>query len=64
MGIKRTVVQLLLPIVVLGVAAADAEATLRVENHIDPAGDATVIDYRLEGPTLSPSLDFSLTDRD
>ena len=64
MGGRRTVVSLLLPIAVLGVAATDARATLRVENHIDPAGDPTVISYRIEGPTLSPSLDFTLTDGD
>jgi hypothetical protein len=51
--------------VVFGVAAADARATLRIENHNDPAGDPTVIAYRLESPTWSGSpFDFELPDAD
>jgi hypothetical protein len=49
----------------LGIAATDAGATLRVENHNDPAGDPTVIAYRLESPTWSSSpFDFQLIDGD
>jgi hypothetical protein len=46
-----------------GVAAPSAQATLRVVNHNDPAGDATLITYRLstpERPQLVP--DFQLRD--
>jgi hypothetical protein len=55
-------------LVLLGAAAPDAGATLRVENHIDPAGDPTVISYRLERsvppPTDFPPIAFQLTDGD
>jgi hypothetical protein len=64
MGFKKMLFAFLLPAAGALGAAADAGATLRVENHLDPAGDTTVIGYRLEGPTLSPSLEFSLMDRD
>jgi hypothetical protein len=65
MRCKTIVVPLLLPAAVLGAAATDAGATLRVENHIDPAGDTTVIDYRLESPTWSSSpFPFSLAGSD
>jgi hypothetical protein len=50
MRFKRTVVSLLLPAAVLG-TAADAGATLRIEHHLDPAGDPTVVSYRVDGPT-------------
>jgi hypothetical protein len=65
MGLKRTVVPLLLPATLLGPAAGDAGATLRVQQHIDPAGDATAIDYRLESPTWSSSpFPFTLSGTD
>jgi hypothetical protein len=65
MGFKKLAVALLVPSVVAGAAAADAGATLRVENHIDPAGDTTVINYRLESATWSSSpFPFSLAGGD
>jgi hypothetical protein len=65
MRFKTTVVPLFLPVAVLGGMAADAGATLRVENHIDPAGDTTMINYRLESPTWSSSpFPFSLAGGD
>jgi hypothetical protein len=39
------------------VTAADAGATLRVENHIDPADDTTRITYRLSGLADGSTLD-------
>jgi hypothetical protein len=52
-------------LVCLGAAAPDAHATLRIANHNDPAGDPTVIGYRLESPTWSSSpFDFQLPDGD
>jgi hypothetical protein len=46
-----------------GVAAPSAQATLRVINHNDPAGDPTLITYRLSTPERSPLLpDFQLPD--
>jgi hypothetical protein len=52
-------------LLLLAVAAPDASATLRFENHNDPAGDPTVISYRLEGPTgWGPPIDFQLIDND
>jgi hypothetical protein len=52
-------------LVVLGVAAPEAGATLRTVNHIDPAGDPTVISYRIEGAPffVTPTV-FQLTDGD
>jgi hypothetical protein len=55
MRFKRTVVPLLLPAAVLG-AAADAGATLRIEHNLDPAGDPTVVSYRVDGPTWSSGV--------
>jgi hypothetical protein len=52
-------------VVLLGVAAPDAGATLRFENHNDPAGDPTAISYRLEGPAdWGPPVTFQLVDND
>jgi hypothetical protein len=46
-----------------GVAAPSAQATLRVVNHNDPAGDPTLITYRLSTPQRSPLVpDFQLRD--
>jgi hypothetical protein len=52
-------------LMVLGVAAPEAGATLRTVNHIDPAGDPTVISYRIEGAPffVTPTV-FQLTDGD
>jgi hypothetical protein len=47
-------------LVLLGVGAAGAAATLRIENHNDPAGDPTVISYRIEGPSFASPFDFQL----
>ena len=52
-------------LVVLGVAAQDAGATLRFENHNNPAGNPTPINYRLEGPPgWGAPIDFQLVDGD
>lgn len=58
------VLQLTLLVVgVLGVTAADAGATVRVQSHNDPAGDGTPITYRLDSPnwTREP-IEFVLHD--
>jgi hypothetical protein len=45
------------------VTTAEAAATVRISNHNDPAGDPTVMRYRLESPTWSASpFDFELPD--
>jgi hypothetical protein len=45
------------------VAAPSAQATLRIINHNDPAGDPTLITYRLSTPERSPLIpDFQLPD--
>jgi hypothetical protein len=45
------------------VAAPSAQATLRIINHNDPAGDPTLITYRLSTPQRSPLIpDFQLPD--
>jgi hypothetical protein len=55
----------LLTLVVLAVGAADAHATFRIENHLDPAGDPTRIKYRVEGPNWTSSpYEFELVDGD
>jgi hypothetical protein len=60
--LRKTVVVIL---AFMTIAAADARATLRFDNHNDPAGDPTVINYRLTSPTWSGSpFDFALTDGD
>ena len=52
-------------LVLLGVAAQDAGATLRIENHNNPAGDPTAISYVLEGPAgWGPPIPFQLVDGD
>jgi hypothetical protein len=48
---------------IMGAAAPAAQATLRVVNHIEPAGDPTAITYRLSSTTQSPLVpDFALVD--
>jgi hypothetical protein len=55
----------LLTLIFLAVAAADAQATFRIENHLDPAGDPTLIKYRVEGPNWKSSpYEFELPDGD
>jgi hypothetical protein len=50
-------------LVLTAVAAPSAQATLRVINHNDPAGDPTLITYRLSTPQRSPLVpDFQLRD--
>jgi hypothetical protein len=48
--------------VLLGATAAEAGATVDVTNHNDPAGDATVIAYRLTPPPPNAPIDFVLHD--
>jgi hypothetical protein len=48
---------------VFAVSAADAHATLRIQNHNDPAGDPTPTGYSMTGGTFSSGV-FSLTDGD
>ncbi len=48
---------------IMGAAAPSAQATLRVINHNEPAGDPTTITYRLSSTTESPLVpDFALVD--
>ncbi|HEY7621400.1 MAG TPA: hypothetical protein VH834_16590 [Solirubrobacteraceae bacterium] len=50
-------------LLLMGVAAPSANATLRVINHNDPAGDPTSIMYRLSTPDRNPLIpDFPLPD--
>lgn len=50
---------------IMGAAAPAAQATLRVINHNEPAGDPTQISYRLSSATESPLVpDFALVDGD
>ena len=42
--------------------AAPASATVEIHNHNDPAGDPTVIGYRLEPPAPAAPVDFALRD--
>jgi len=49
-------------LLLLGVLAPDAGATLRIVNHNDPAGDPTVITYRIASATWLQ--DFQLADND
>jgi hypothetical protein len=51
-------------LVVLGVMAPEAGATLRTVNQIDPAGDPTVISYRVEGGSLAAPVTFDLAHGD
>jgi hypothetical protein len=52
-------------VAVTAIAAGPAAATVRVENHNDPAGDPTVISYQLINPDWSASpFAFSLRDND
>jgi len=45
----------------LGWASA-AQATMRIDNRLDPAGDPTAIPYSFSSPTFSPPRQFSLGD--
>ena len=59
---RRTVI---LIVAFMTVAAFDAQATFRIENHLDPAGDPTRIKYRVEGPNWTSSpFEFELVDGD
>jgi hypothetical protein len=60
-GHRHMVVLLaLLVLTFLAATAAEAGATLRIANHNDPAGDPTVMKYRLTGTTLTTPIDFEL----
>jgi hypothetical protein len=50
----------LLVLTFLAATTAEAGATLRIANHNDPAGDTTVIKYRLSSPALTTPIDFEL----
>jgi hypothetical protein len=52
----------LLPAVLLLAMAAPASATVDVTNHNDPAGDPTVISYRMQIPSQAAPVDFALHD--
>jgi hypothetical protein len=60
----RIVLLALLVLTFLAATAAEAGATLRIANHNDPAGDPTVIKYRLNSPTWTTPIDFELSDGD
>jgi hypothetical protein len=48
--------------IAFAVTAAPASATVDVTNHNDPAGDPTVISYRIQIPSQSAPIDFALHD--
>jgi hypothetical protein len=52
----------LLAVAFLVGTASEASATLGIENHNDPAGDPTPMNYRLESPSFSSPINFTLTD--
>jgi hypothetical protein len=55
----------LLMLIFVAVGAADAQATFRIHNHLDPAGDPTKIGYRIDGPWKDGTpYDFELVDGD
>jgi hypothetical protein len=47
-------------LVVFFAVAPQASATLRVQSFNDPAGNSTLISYRITGGTLSAPIDFQL----
>jgi hypothetical protein len=57
---RRIMLMALLAMAFLGATAAEAGATLRVVNHVDPAGDPTVIKYQLQFPPPDPAIEFNL----
>jgi len=52
----------LVALALLAGTAGEANATLGIENHNDPAGDPTPMNYRLESPSFSSPINFTLTD--
>jgi hypothetical protein len=52
----------LLIVGVFAVAATDAQATLRVQSHNDPAGDPTPMTYRLNNASWAQPIQFVLND--
>ncbi len=50
--------------IAFAVTAAPASATVEIHNHNDPAGDPTVISYRLQPPAPNAPVDFTLHDGD
>ena len=59
---RRGVLLAILGGVLLGATAPEAGATVDVINHDDPAGDPTVIAYRLFPPPPAAPIDFTLHD--
>jgi hypothetical protein len=51
-----------LVVIAFALTAAPASATVDVTNHNDPAGDPTVISYRIQIPSQSAPIDFALRD--
>jgi hypothetical protein len=60
--VRRGVLLAIVVAVLLGATAAEAGATVDVTNHNDPAGDPTVIAYRLFPPPPAAPIDFALHD--
>jgi hypothetical protein len=62
-GRRRTLLAVLV-VALTGAMAAEAGATVRVENHTDPAGDRTPFTYTLSGTAISAPRTASLVDDD
>ena len=60
--LRRTGLITALTLISVSVPAATAGATIRVQNHNDPAGDPMVAGYTFQLPATSESIDFSLAD--
>jgi hypothetical protein len=61
-SMPRSVLLALLVLILVAATAAEARATVDVTNHNDPAGDPTVIAYRLTPPPPNAPIDFVLHD--
>jgi hypothetical protein len=61
-SVPRGVLLVILVALLLGATAAQAGATVDVSNHNDPAGDPTVIGYRIFPPPPAAPVDFALHD--
>lgn len=61
-GRQRPFRLVLLASLAFGATAAPASATVQITNHNDPAGDPTVITYRLQPPAPAAPVDFQLHD--
>jgi hypothetical protein len=51
-----------LVVISFAVTAAPAAATVEIHSHNDPAGDPTVMGYRLQPPAPAAAIDFTLHD--